>query len=54
MTGMMISAMTTTAMIGATTTATTATTIVIDVGRMTLGGGRAATYQLTTPSTPSS
>jgi hypothetical protein len=29
-------------------------TIMIDVGRTTLGGGRAATDQLTTPSTPSS
>jgi hypothetical protein len=43
MTGAMIGAVTTAAMIGATTTVTVATTIMIDVGRMTLGGGRTAT-----------
>jgi hypothetical protein len=54
MTCVMIGVVTTDAMIGATTTMTTAMTIVIDVGRMTLGGGRAATDQLITPSMPSS
>jgi hypothetical protein len=39
----MISIVTTAAMIGAMITTTVATTIVIGVGRMTLGGGRAAT-----------
>jgi hypothetical protein len=53
-TGAMIGIVTTTTMIGATITATAAMTIVIGVGRMTLGGDRAATDQLTTPSTPSS
>jgi hypothetical protein len=43
MIGAMIGAVTTAAMIGATTTVTVATTIMIDVGRMTLGGGRTAT-----------
>jgi hypothetical protein len=42
-TGTMIGVMTTAAMISVTTTATAATTIVIGVGRTTLGGGRAAT-----------
>jgi hypothetical protein len=54
MTCMMIGVVTTGATIGAMTTVTTTTTIVIDVGRITLGGGRAATDQLTTPSMPSS
>jgi hypothetical protein len=40
----------TTALIGATTTATAATTIMIGIGRTTLGGGRAATDQLIMPS----
>jgi hypothetical protein len=39
----MIGAATIAAMISATTTATATTTIVISVGRMTLGGGRAST-----------
>jgi hypothetical protein len=42
-TGTMIGAATIAAMIDAMTTATAATTIVISVGRMTLGGRRAAT-----------
>jgi hypothetical protein len=54
MTGVMIGVMTTIAMIGATITATVAMTIVISVNRMTLGGSRATTDQLTTLSTPSS
>jgi hypothetical protein len=41
-TGVMIGVVTTAAMIGATTTVTAAM-IVVGVGRMTLGGGRAAT-----------
>jgi hypothetical protein len=53
MTGAMIDVMTTVVMIGATTV--TATTInVIDIGRTTSGGGRAAIDQLIMPSTPSS
>jgi hypothetical protein len=43
MTGAMIGAATTTAMIGVMTTATAVTTILIDVDRMTLGGDRATT-----------
>jgi hypothetical protein len=39
----MIGAATTAAMISAMTTMTAATIIVIGVGKMTLGGGRAAT-----------
>jgi hypothetical protein len=54
MTGTMISAAMTTMMIDATTTATAATTIEIGVGRTTLGGDKAATDQLTMPSTLSS
>jgi hypothetical protein len=42
-TGAMIGDATTTAMIGAMTTATAVTTILIGVDRTTLGGGRAAT-----------
>jgi hypothetical protein len=41
--GAMISAVTTAAMIGAMTTVTAAMIIVTGVGRMTLGGGCAAT-----------
>jgi hypothetical protein len=43
MTDAMISVVMTTAMIGATITTTAAMTIVIGVGRTTLGGGRATT-----------
>jgi hypothetical protein len=43
MTGVMIGVVMTTAMIGATTTVIATTTIMIGVGRMTLGGGTAAT-----------
>jgi hypothetical protein len=53
-TGAMIGFVTTAAMIGAMTTVTAATTFTINVGRMTLGGGRAATDQLTMPSMSSS
>jgi hypothetical protein len=53
-TGAMIGIMTIAVMIGTMTTVTALTTIVIGVGRMTLGGGRAATDQLITPSMPSS
>jgi hypothetical protein len=54
MTGTMISVTMTVMMISAMTTTTAAMIIVSGVGRMTLGGGRAATDQLTTPSTSSS
>jgi hypothetical protein len=48
-TGTMIGTTTTTAMFGAMTTATTTMTIMIGIGKTTLGGDRAATNQLTTP-----
>jgi hypothetical protein len=54
MTDVMIGATTTTVMIGTTITMTAATIIVIGIGRTTLGGGRPASNQLITPSTPSS
>jgi hypothetical protein len=50
----MIGVIMTAATIGAMITATAAMTIMIGVGRMTFGGGRAATDQLTMLSTPSS
>jgi hypothetical protein len=53
-TGAMIGAMMIATMIGATTTVITATTIEIGVGKMTLGGDKATTDQLTTPSMLSS
>jgi hypothetical protein len=53
-TGAMIGVVTIAVMIGSMTTVTALTTIVIGVGRMTLGGGRVATDQLITPSMPSS